>query len=129
MSNQARLAGVTSSLLHELFQIALDNASAITGQSARFSGTIEAATALAKEFVPAIVTLEIPSSDVRDEVCGVLRGLGDGGPGLQTPATNDSVLAKNLGITAEMIEQWKADGRLVDEMIKRLQMQSGEILR
>jgi hypothetical protein len=126
MSNQTQLTGATSALLHELFQVALDNAAAITGQSARFPDAIEAATGLAKAFAPAIVALEIPLSDVRGEVCSILRGLGNGDAALQVIAINNSGLAKHLGVTIEMIEQWASGGRLVHELIDRLQMHNGE---
>lgn len=106
------LVGVTSSQVNELFQVLITNAGALNNQSKQFPDAISAATELTKGFAAGLKTIGVPLIQARSEIGAILRG--------QTDV--NSALAKALGITNPMIEQWRSQGRLVDELNKRMKV-------
>ncbi|BAS59851.1 hypothetical protein NIES2135_21080 [Leptolyngbya boryana NIES-2135] len=105
------LVGVTSAQVNELFQITLQNASQLNNQSKQFPGPIQAATSLTKGWAASLKVIGLPLSQAAQEVNSILRSSVD----------QNSMLAKNLNITNEQINKWKAQGTLVDEINKRLE--------
>jgi hypothetical protein len=105
-----QLVGVTSSEVNELFQITLTNAASINNQSKQFPDAIGAATTLTKGWAASLKVVGIPLNQARQEINSILKG----------QITQDSILAKNLNITNQQVEQWRSQGRLVDELNKRL---------
>lgn len=105
------LVGVTSQQVNELFQITLTNAKDLNNQSKQFPDPISAATSLTKGWASALGTLNIPLDQARQEINSVIKGQID----------NNSVLAKNLGLTNEQVNKYKAQGTLVDELNKRFE--------
>lgn len=104
------LVGVTTSQVNELFQITLTNAGALSNQSKQFPDQIASAAALTKGWAAALKVVGVPLDQARQEINSILKGQID----------QNSVLAKNLGITNEQVKQWQSQGRLVDELNKRL---------
>lgn len=107
-----QLVGVTSSQVNELFQVAITNASALNNQSKQFPDAISAATELTKGFAAGLKTVGVPLIQARSEITSILRGQID----------VNSALAKSLGITNQQVETWRSQGRLVDELNKRLKV-------
>jgi hypothetical protein len=104
------LVGVTSGQVNELFQITLTNASLIGNQSKQFPDAIAAATSLTKGWAASLKVVGIPLNQARQEINSILKGQVD----------QNSILAKNLNITNDQVRQWQSQGRLVDELNKRL---------
>lgn len=104
------LVGVTSSQVNELFQITLTNAGALNQQSKQFPDAISAATSLTKGWAASLKVVGIPLQQARQEINSILKG----------QITQDSILAKNLNITNQQVEAWRSQGRLVDELNKKL---------
>jgi hypothetical protein len=104
------LVGVTSSQVNELFQITLTNAAALSNQSKQFPDAIAAATSLTKGWAASLKVVGVPLDQARQEINSILKGQID----------QNSILAKNLNITTPMVEKWKAQGILVDELNKKL---------
>jgi hypothetical protein len=104
------LVGVTSEQVNELFQITLTNAGILNQQSKQFPDAIAAATSLTKGWAASLKVVGIPLQQARQEINSILKG----------QITQDSILAKNLQITNEQVNQWQAQGRLVDELNGRL---------
>lgn len=105
------LVGVTSAQVNELFQITLQNASQLNNQSKQFPGPIQAATSLTKGWAASLKVIGLPLAAASQEVNSILRGQLD----------QNSALGKNLNLTNEQINKWKAQGILVDEINKRLE--------
>lgn len=105
------LVGVTSQQVNELFQITLTNAADLNKQSKEFPGPIQAATQLTKGWAASLKVIGIPLDQSRQEINSILKGQVD----------NNSILAKNLNITNDQVKTWKSQGRLVDELNKRLE--------
>ena len=104
------LVGVTSSEVNELFQITLTNAAQLNQQSKEFPDAISAATSLTKGWAASLKVVGVPLFQARQEINSILKGQID----------QNSALAKNLNITNQQVEQWRSQGRLVDELNKRL---------
>jgi hypothetical protein len=104
------LVGVTSAQVNELFQITLTNAAALNEQSKQFPDAISAATSLTKGWAASLKVVGVPLFQARQEINSILKGQID----------QNSTLAKNLNITDKMVEQWRSQGILVDELNKRL---------
>jgi hypothetical protein len=104
------LVGVTSEQVNELFQITLTNAASLNNQSKQFPDAISAATSLTKGWAASLKVVGIPLNQARQEINSIVKGQVD----------QNSLLAKNLNITNDQVNQWKAQGRLVDELNKRL---------
>jgi hypothetical protein len=105
-----QLVGVTSEQVNQLFQITLTNAAVLNNQSKQFPDAISAATSLTKGWAASLKVVGIPLQQANQEINSILRG----------QITQDSLLAKNLNITNDQLANWKAQGRLVDELNKRL---------
>lgn len=105
------LVGVTSADVNQLFQITLQNAAALNQQSKEFPKPIEAATSLTKGWAASLKVMNIPLFAANQEINSIVKG----------QITQDSLMAKNLGINNEMVQRWKSQGTLVDELNKRLQ--------
>jgi hypothetical protein len=105
-----QLVGVTSEQVNELFQITLTNAATLNNQSKQFPDAISAATSLTKGWAASLKVVGIPLNQARQEINSIVKGQVD----------QNSILAKNLNITNDQVNQWKAQGRLVDELNKRL---------
>jgi hypothetical protein len=97
------LVGVTSAQLIPLFQITAQN-SANIGASLRESGD------LTLSFAAALGTLQIPLDQARQELTSIYTA----------QITSDSQLAKSLGLNNQMVNQWKAQGILVEKLTERL---------
>jgi hypothetical protein len=106
------LVGVTSSQVNELFQITLTNAGALNNQSKQFPDAIAAATSLTKGWAASLKVVGIPLNQARQEINSIIKG----------QITQDSLLAKNLNITNQQVEAWRSQGKLVDELNKRLEV-------
>lgn len=98
------LVGVTSSELVPLFQIVAQEASLI-------GASLEDTTKLSLSFAASLGTLQIPLAQARQEIVSLLQG----------QITMDSQLAKSLGITNAQVNLWKTQGRLVQEVLARLE--------
>jgi hypothetical protein len=106
------LVGVTSAQVNELFQITLTNAGALNNQSKQFPDAIAAATSLTKGWAASLKVVGIPLNQARQEINSIIKG----------QITQDSLLAKNLNITNQQVESWRSQGKLVDELNKRLEV-------
>jgi hypothetical protein len=106
------LVGVTSAQVNELFQITLTNAGALNNQSKQFPDAIAAATSLTKGWAASLKVVGIPLVQARQEINSIIKG----------QITQDSLLAKNLNITNQQVESWRSQGKLVDELNKRLEV-------
>jgi hypothetical protein len=106
------LVGVTSSQVNELFQVLITNAGELNNQSKQFPDAISAATQLTKGFAAGLKTIGVPLIQARSEISAILQGQID----------VNSALAKSLGITNQQVETWRSQGRLVDELDKRMQV-------
>jgi hypothetical protein len=104
------LIGVTSQQVNELFQITLTNAAALNNQSKEFPDAIAAATSLTKGWAASLKVVGVPLDQARQEINSILKGQVD----------QNSILAKNLGISNEQVRKWQSQGVLVDELNKRL---------
>lgn len=106
------LVGVTSSQVNELFQITLTNAGALNNQSKQFPDAIAAATSLTKGWAASLKVVGIPLDQARQEINSIIKG----------QITQDSLLAKNLNLTNQQVESYRSQGKLVDELNKRLEV-------
>lgn len=100
------LVGVTDSDVQGVFQVLLQNTAALTGQSQEFGDAISASTELSAGLVATLSTLGVPIDQARAEVGDLIKG----------QITSDSIVAKSLGITSAMVQDWKSQGVLVDEL-------------
>jgi phage-related protein len=98
------LVGVTSKDLVPLYQ---QVASRITS----IGGSLTDAKNLALDFAASLGTLNIPLAQSQQEISSILTGQID----------QNSALAKSLNITNEQVNLYKSQGRLVDELRKRLE--------
>lgn len=98
------LVGVTSAQIIPLFQI-------ISGQSSQIGANLNQSADLAVSFAAAMGTLKIPLDQANQEINSILTG----------QITMDSRLAKSLGLNNEMVNQWKNQGTLVENLNKKLE--------
>lgn len=91
------LSGVTSSQLIETFQIVAQNSSQV-GLS------LDQSADTALSLAAAITTLGVPLDQASQEVNSILTA----------QISSDSVVAKSLGITNEMVQSYKAQGKVFD---------------
>ncbi len=110
------LVGVTSQQTSEVFNVILQNTGQLNGQlksatdqAQRFKDPLDAAAKLAPGMVATLGTLGLPLAQASDEIGNLLKGEID-----QT-----AQVAKSLGITKQMVETWKSQGTLVDQLTKR----------
>ncbi len=97
------LVGVTSKDLVPLYQ-------QIAGQITGIGGKLTDAKDLSLDFAASLGTLQIPLYQSRQEIGSILSGTID----------QNSVLAKSLNISNEQVNNWKSQGRLVEELRKKL---------
>jgi hypothetical protein len=105
------LVGVTDADVQGVFQVLLQNTAALTGQSKEFGNAIEASTELSAGLVATLGTLGVPIDQASSEVGDLIKG----------QITSDSIVAKSLGINNQMVQGWKSQGVLVDELNKRFE--------
>ncbi|MDJ0703517.1 MAG: hypothetical protein QNJ46_09575 [Leptolyngbyaceae cyanobacterium MO_188.B28] len=98
------LVGVTSKELVPIYQL-------IAGLSSQIGANLGDAKDLTLDFAASLGTLGIPLHQAREEVSSLLQGT----------ITVDSVLAKSLGITNEMVRNWQSQGKLIDKVRERLE--------
>ena len=110
-ADSLELVGVTSAELVPLFQILASNSGVIANQSAQWADPIEAASKLTVDFAATLGTLGVPLVQARQEINSILQGTVD----------SNSVIAKSLNINNQMVEQWRQQGTLVDELRSRLE--------
>lgn len=91
------LVGVTSDQLIPIFQN-------IAGQSSSIGANLDDSAGLTLKFAAALGTLGVPLDQARQEVSSILM----------QSISSDSVLAKSLGITNEMVANFRSQGRLVE---------------
>ena len=105
------LVGVTSAQLTDVFQIILTNAGKITNQSKEFADPIKAAEKLTISMAGAFGAMGIPLNQASQEITSIATGMID----------MNSRLAKSLNITNEQVRLWGSQGRLVDELVRKLE--------
>jgi hypothetical protein len=98
------LSNVTSKDLVPIFSI-------VAGEAGKIGTSLQGATDLTLSFSAALGTLGIPLFQANQEIRSILDGQID----------NNSRLANQLQITSAMVQQWKAQGILVEELTKRLE--------
>lgn len=99
-----QLVGVTSKDLVPLYQQVASRITAI-------GGSLTDAKDLALDFAASLGTLNIPLAQSQQEISSILTGQID----------QNSALAKSLNITNEQVNLYKSQGRLVEELRKRLE--------
>ncbi|MCC5618186.1 hypothetical protein LC605_24495 [Nostoc sp. CHAB 5836] len=97
------LVGVTSKDLIPLYQ-------QIAGTITSIGGNLSDAKDLSLDFGASLGTLNIPLYQSRQEIGSILSGTID----------QNSVLAKSLNISNDQVNNWKSQGRLVEELRKKL---------
>lgn len=109
------LVGITTEETQRLYQITLQSAKQLVGQTKGLSGNVDlirSAELLTKGWAAALGTIGVPLAQAREEINSILRG----------NITNNSQLAKTLGITNVMVSDWKKQGTLVKELTDRFQV-------
>lgn len=104
------LVGITSGQLTETFTILTSQAGQLANQSKEIPDPIAAAGKLTIDFAAALGVLGIPLAQARQEINSILAGTID----------QNSVLAKQLGITNQQVQQYKQQGELVSFLQERL---------
>lgn len=97
------LVGVTSKDLIPVFQI-------ISRFSSQLGLSMEQVSELTASTAASMGTMGIPLHQAQQEVSSILSGNID----------MNSVMAKNLGLTNEMVAKWKSQGRVFEELNQRL---------
>jgi hypothetical protein len=110
------LVGVTSEQTSGVFNIILQNTGQLNGQlkaaagsADKFKDPLDAAAKLAPGLVATLGTLGLDMGQAADEVGNLLKGEID----------STAQVAKSLGITREMIENWKSQGVLVQKLTEK----------
>lgn len=110
------LVGVTSQQTSEVFNTILQNTGALNGQlkeaggsAEKFKDPLDASAKLAPGLVATLGTLQIPLAQASQEINSLLKGEID----------QNAAVAKSLGITRQMVETWKSQGTLVDNLTKK----------
>lgn len=98
------LVGVTSKELVPLYQQVAQRITSI-------GGSLSDARALSLDFAASLGTLNIPLFQSQQEISSILSGTID----------HNSALATNLNISNDQVNNWKAQGKLVEELSKRLE--------
>ena len=98
------VAGVTSSQLVDVFQTIAQN-------SAQANLSIKDSVGLVRSFSAGLVSANIPLFQQRQEIQSILTA----------QITQDSTLAKQLGITNELVKRYQAQGKLVEFLNNRLE--------
>lgn len=98
------VSGVTSSQLVDVFQTIAQN-------SAQANLSIKDSVGLVKSFSAGLVSANIPLFQQRQEIQSILTA----------QINQDSTLAKQLGITNELVKRYSSQGKLVEFLNKRLE--------
>ena len=98
------IAGVTSSQLVDVFQTIAQN-------SAQANLSIKDSVGLVKSFSAGLVSANIPLFQQRQEIQSILTA----------QINQDSTLAKQLGITNELVKRYQSQGKLVQFLNERLE--------
>lgn len=98
------LVGVTSNQLVPIFQN-------IAGQSASLNASLNDSAGLTLKFAAALGTLKIPLEQQRQEISSILQG----------QISQDSILAKSIGLNNQLVEKYRAQGTLVQFLNTRLE--------
>lgn len=106
-----QLVGVTSAQTSEVFNSILAQSGQLTNQSKQFENSIDAAVALAPGLVATLGALDLPLAQSSQEIRDILQGT----------IGIDTQIAKSLGITSAQVKNWKAQGILVDELVKKFE--------
>lgn len=104
------LVGVTSADTTEVFNTLLTNFGELQGQSKTINDSIDAGRVLTKSFVATLGSLQIPLDQASQEISSILTG----------EITDDSLLAKRIGLKSAEIQQYKEQGVLVDKLVERM---------
>lgn len=105
---QLRVAALKTPLTFEELALGLQQTAALAGEAGI---KVEELVPLTVALSSAVKTLGLDARQVQQEVRGVLSGRV--GPSEQ--------LARTLGLTADMVKNWKAQGTLVAELTKKLE--------
>lgn len=97
------LSGITSQELIPVFQV-------IAQQSSSIGASLDESADLALSFASALAVTGVPLAGMRQEISSIVQG----------QITSDSQLAKSIGLNNEMVNKWRAQGVLVEELTKRL---------
>ena len=113
---------ISRDMMDEIQVLALESTATFDQLVQGVSGIIAPATkaGVALEIIPtftltaaqALSTMKIPLEQMRTEIEALLSG---------NINKAQDILATNLGITGEMVRNWKAQGILVEELMKRLE--------
>jgi hypothetical protein len=98
------LSNVTSKDLVPVFSI-------VAAEAGNIGTSLNGATDLALSFSAAMGTLNIPLFQANQEIRSILNGQID----------QNSRLAQNLNLNSAMVNQWRSQGRLVEELTKKLE--------
>ena len=99
-----QLSNVTSKDLVPIFSI-------VAGQAGAIGASLNQASDLTLSFAASLGTLNIPLYQANQEIQSILLGQID----------NNSRLANALHINSAMVEQWRSQGILVQELTKKLE--------
>lgn len=105
-----QLSGITSETANQFFQATLVNTNTLIGQSKQYNNAIESATALTKGWASAFSLLKIPADQVNSEIRAILSGT----------ELENSQIAQSIGLNKQQIDQYKAQGILVDKLVEKL---------
>ena len=106
------LVGVTSEQVQGVGAIVFRNIKDIQGQfDPKKFDLSQAAAGLAKGFTAEAALSKVPLEQLNQEISSIFRG----------EVTDDSLIAKKLGLTPKSIAGYKAKGTLVDEVLKKLE--------
>lgn len=100
-----QLSGITSQELIDPFII-------VSGQIGQLGMNLNQATDLTLSFASAVTSLKLPANQFAQEIRSIVTG----------QITSDSMVAKTLGITNQMVGRWRSQGKVFDELSKRLEV-------
>jgi hypothetical protein len=104
------LVGVTSNDLTGAFEVLVSKSAILANQSKEFADPIKAAGKLTIDFAAALGTMGLGMAQSRQEITAILTGNID----------NNATVAKTLNITREQVQEWRAQGVLVDKLREKL---------
>lgn len=106
-----KISGATDQQVRTAFDAVIGRVALLNGQSEQFGNSIESATALATKLTAALASNNLnDTTQIYQEIGDILTG----------DITADSDLARRLQLDRETIQNWQAQGQLVDNLIDRL---------
>lgn len=99
------LSGITSKQLIDPFIV-------LSGQMGQLGLNLGQTTNLTLSFASAITSLKLPADQFGQEMRSIVTA----------QITSDSMVAKTLGITNQMVGRWRSQGKIFDELTKRLEV-------